>query len=307
MSCGYFPRETRWASQGRGPAFTLPAITVPHLARSGAISKVICARSTPRSLPAFGEQPSDESRKSSDLAAENAEKHFRLALVGAVVNEDAGRPLAFPAQRSPSHLSYPDEAQTVEIDFAVVAMFDVPEQHRLAEAVVRGLGEGAGARHSAAAIVEPVSGDVPAGNLGHEDLRSPMNDNKALTGVIPPAVTVSMWGQDESDFRTGLKPEVSRLAQHVRSTLNSTNVSAGMSASSAYPVQGAEFVTVEITQIGYIEFTCRDFAYTRRVFARDSTISDASGVPRIGLLSGATSETDSAAIRWSRWLAVNRL
>jgi len=68
-----------------------------------------------------------------------------------------------------------------------MAMSDVPEQHRLAEAVVRGLGEGAGARDSAAAIVEPVSGDVPAGNLGHEDLRSPMNDNKALTGVMPPA------------------------------------------------------------------------------------------------------------------------
>jgi hypothetical protein len=66
-------------------------------------------------------------------------------------------------------------------------MSDVPEQHRLAEAVVRGLGKGAGARDSAAAIVEPVSDDVPAGNLGHDDLRSPMNDNKALTEVIPPA------------------------------------------------------------------------------------------------------------------------
>ena len=48
------------------------------------------------------------------------------------------------------------------------------EQDRLAEAVVRGLGERAGAGDSAAAIVEPVSRDVPVGRLGHENL---MKDN----------------------------------------------------------------------------------------------------------------------------------
>ena len=58
-------------------------------------------------------------------------------------------------------------------------MLDVPEQDRLADAVVRSLGEGAGARDGAAAIVEPVSRDVPAGNLDHEDLHS-QNDNTKL-------------------------------------------------------------------------------------------------------------------------------
>jgi hypothetical protein len=44
---------------------------------------------------------------------------------------------------------------------------DVPEQNRLAETVVRGLRESAGAGDGTAAIVEPVSRDVPFGKLGH--------------------------------------------------------------------------------------------------------------------------------------------
>src|SRR5271165_6961820 len=55
---------------------------------------------------------------------------------------------------------------------------DVPEQDRLAEAVVRGLGEGARASDGTAAIVKPISRDVPVGNLGHVDLR---HDKTMLT------------------------------------------------------------------------------------------------------------------------------
>jgi hypothetical protein len=49
---------------------------------------------------------------------------------------------------------------------------DVPEKDRLAETVVWGLREGAGASDSAAAIVEPIPRDVPVGNLSHEDLQT---------------------------------------------------------------------------------------------------------------------------------------
>src|SRR5262249_44767939 len=91
-------------------------------------------------------------------------------------------PLAFPAQRSPSHL--PTRTKTVEIDIAVMALPDVPEQHRLAEAVVRGLGERAGAGDSAAAIVEPVPRDVPVGKLGHESLHERQYDvNRTGSGT----------------------------------------------------------------------------------------------------------------------------
>jgi hypothetical protein len=52
----------------------------------------------------------------------------------------------------------------------------VPEKDRLAEAVVWGLCEGAGASDGAAAIVKPVSRDVPVGNLCHEDLQTKKSD-----------------------------------------------------------------------------------------------------------------------------------
>src|SRR5262249_35158945 len=121
-------------------------------------------------LPAFGEERGDESRKAADLAAENVQKRPGLARIGALIDEDTRAPLdrsgpeiAFP----PAH---PDEAQAVEIHVAVVAAPDVPEQHRLAEAIVRRLREGARAGHRAAAMVEPVPRNAPAGRLCHRDL-----------------------------------------------------------------------------------------------------------------------------------------
>jgi hypothetical protein len=65
---------------------------------------------------------------------------------------------------------------------------DVPEQDRLAETVIRGLGEGAWASDGAAAIVKPISRDVPVGNLGHVGLRkqddaepvNPLNNSAIL-------------------------------------------------------------------------------------------------------------------------------
>jgi hypothetical protein len=48
ISCGYFPGTLVGPVKALVQAFTLPAISVPQCARSGAISKVIRARSTPR-------------------------------------------------------------------------------------------------------------------------------------------------------------------------------------------------------------------------------------------------------------------
>src|SRR5262249_7468160 len=128
----------------------------------------------------------------SGLGGEEARKHLRLALIGAIVDEDAGAPLGLPCPEIAFPSSHPHEAQTVEIDIAVMALPDVPKQDRLAEAVVRGLGERAGARESAAAIVEPVSPDVPVGKLGHEPLHERQYDvsrglghRRRNCGVIP--------------------------------------------------------------------------------------------------------------------------
>src|SRR5262245_35153914 len=168
MSCGYFPGGLVGPVRALAQAFTLPAISVPHWARSGAILERDSRALHAPQLPAFGEQRSDESRKSSDLAAENARKDLRLPLVGALVDENAGATFGLPCPEIAFPFPHPNEAQSVEIDITVMATLDVPEQNRLAETVVRGLSKGAGARDGAAAIVEPISLDVPAGNFSHE-------------------------------------------------------------------------------------------------------------------------------------------
>jgi hypothetical protein len=95
-----------------------------------------------------------------------------LVLVGAVIDEDAAGSLGPSRPQITFPSSHADKAQTVEIDIAVMTGPDVPEKDRLAEAVVRGLCEGAGASDGAAAIVEPISDNVPVGNLSHKDLQA---------------------------------------------------------------------------------------------------------------------------------------
>ncbi|MGC2077351.1 MAG: hypothetical protein WA728_15190, partial [Xanthobacteraceae bacterium] len=79
------------------------------------------------------------------------------------------RPATAATSRPSSHA---DKAQTVEIDIAVMTRTNVPEEDRPAEAIVWGLREGAGASDGAAAIVEPITRDVPVGNFSHEDLQA---------------------------------------------------------------------------------------------------------------------------------------
>src|ERR1700730_10528314 len=168
-----FSRQAGRASQGLGPSLHFAGDLHSPLGAVGRDLKAYPSALHAPHLPASSEQGRDESRKSSDLAAENAGKHLGLAVIGAIVEEDAcasldlARPeIAFPSPHA-------DEAQTVEIDIAIMAIPDVPEKDRLAEAVVWGLGKGAGARDGAAAVVEPITDDVPAGALGHDELPTP--------------------------------------------------------------------------------------------------------------------------------------
>src|SRR5439155_1611192 len=88
-------------------------------------------------LPPFGEERRDLRRKSAGASLENQGNHFRLSRVCALVDEEAGRTfdLAGPEVALPS----PDanETETIELDVAVVAATDVPEEDRFAVAVVR--------------------------------------------------------------------------------------------------------------------------------------------------------------------------
>ena len=98
--------------------------------------------------------------------------NLSLTLVGAFVDKDAGGPFSPSRPQITFPSSHTDKAQIVEIDIAVMSGPDVPEKDRLTEAVVWGLCEGARASDGAAAIVKPISRDVPVGNLSHEDLQA---------------------------------------------------------------------------------------------------------------------------------------
>jgi hypothetical protein len=69
-----------------------------------------------------------------------------------VIDEHAGDPLSLSRPYIPFPSSHADKAQIVEIDIAVMTGTDVPEEGRLAEAVVWGLRKGAGTRDGATAI-----------------------------------------------------------------------------------------------------------------------------------------------------------
>ena len=102
------------------------------------------------------------------------------ALVGTLVDEETGRPLGLTRPEIALPSAHPDEAETIEIDVAVLATLDVPEEDRLAEAVVWRLSERAGARDGAAAVVEPVSRDMPSWDCVHENPRSRVSDSPTI-------------------------------------------------------------------------------------------------------------------------------
>src|SRR5262249_42529996 len=191
-----FSRQTRRASQCLRPGlhFSSDLRSPPGTVRRDLEGNPRALDTT--DLPAFGEQRGDESRKSSDVTAEDTRKHLRLAFVRAVVDEDASAPLGLSCPEITFPSSHSDEAQTVEIDIAEVALSDMPEQNGLAEAVIGSLSEGAGTRDGAAAIVEPITCDVPAGSLGHEDLHSPWSTIRRLVAARhrppPPAARTVM-------------------------------------------------------------------------------------------------------------------
>jgi hypothetical protein len=114
------------------------------------------------------------------MSAEDAGQYLRLSLIGTFVDKDAGSPLGLSRPQIPFPSPHSDEAQIVETNIPVMTTSDVPEQDRLANAIVRGLGEGAGAGDSAAAIIKPVTGDLPSWDLGHERLHAPCKRSSVL-------------------------------------------------------------------------------------------------------------------------------
>src|SRR4051794_26308613 len=108
-------------------------------------------------------------RKTAGATADDRRQCLHLAVIGVLIDIEPGDPgrLARPQIALPT--ADPHKAQIIELDVAVMAFADMPEQHRLTEAVIRRLCEGARTGNRAAAVVEPVADNVPVRNITHRE------------------------------------------------------------------------------------------------------------------------------------------
>ena len=130
----------------------------------------LCALDAAR-LPTAGKAFIDPAREAAGAPADDRRQHSHLAVVGVLVDIESGDAARLAGPQIALPAADPHKAQIVELDVAVMALADMPEQHRLAEPVIRRLPEGARAGDRAAAIVEPVADDVPIRDVAHRDLR----------------------------------------------------------------------------------------------------------------------------------------
>src|SRR6267143_3450037 len=160
-------RQTRRPCQSLGPRLDLSGdLDSPMSAVGRDLERDLRPLDTAE-LPPFGEERRDLRRKSAGASLENQGKRLRLSRVCALFDEEAGRPFDLPRPQVALPSADANVTETIEVDVAVVAATDVPEEDRFAVAIVRCLGEGARARDGAAAVVEPVSSDVPRWDLRH--------------------------------------------------------------------------------------------------------------------------------------------
>src|SRR5207248_1583318 len=137
-------------------------------------------------LPPPGEAFVDPAGKTAGTAADDRRKLRHLPVAGMFVDIHAADPSRLSCPEVALPAADPHKAQVVEFDVAVMALADVPKQHRLAKTVVGRLGEGARAGNRAAAVVEPLACDVPIRNVAHPALRS-----NAVLATIPLPRTAS--------------------------------------------------------------------------------------------------------------------
>src|SRR4051812_20128692 len=116
-------------------------------------------------LPPSGKAFVYPARETPGTTTDDRRQCLHLAVIGMLIDIEPSDPggLALPEIALPT--ADPHEAQIVELNVAVMALADMPEQHRLTEAVIRRLCEGAWTGNRTAAVVEPVADNVPARNI----------------------------------------------------------------------------------------------------------------------------------------------
>ena len=86
-------------------------------------------------LPATREALVDPAGEATSAAAYDCRQCLHLPVVGMIIYIEAGDPCRLSRPQIALPAADPHKAQIVELDVAVMAFADAPEQHRLAEAV----------------------------------------------------------------------------------------------------------------------------------------------------------------------------
>src|SRR5579884_1507240 len=174
------------AGRGHGPGQRLGAgLDLARDARPPAGEVVGDLEVDGRELEAadLADQLGELGRKAARPTVEDGPERLALALVGALVEEDAHGDLGLAGPDVALEGAHGDHVQAVQDHVAVAALTDVPGQHPLAPVVGGRLGELAGAGDVAPADVEPVAGQPPLRNLRHVPISS-MPRCRGCRGVL---------------------------------------------------------------------------------------------------------------------------
>jgi hypothetical protein len=98
-----------------------------------------------------------------DVATENIRNRPRLSVARSVVDNYASAPQRIVGPKVSLKISYYGYAEIIEFNVIEMTFPDMPEKNELTKVVVRGLSERAGTGNRAAAVVEPITLDVPIG------------------------------------------------------------------------------------------------------------------------------------------------
>src|SRR5258708_37530934 len=93
-------------------------------------------------LPPSGEAFVDPAGEAASAATDDCRQCLHLPVIGMIINIEAGDPSRLSCPEVALPAPDPHKAQIVELDVAIMALADVPEQHRFTKAAIRGLGKG---------------------------------------------------------------------------------------------------------------------------------------------------------------------
>src|SRR5262245_42621319 len=107
-------------------------------------------------LPPSCEALIDPAGEAAGATADDCRQCLHLPVVGMVINIEAGHPGRPSRPQVALPTADPHKTEIVELDVAIMALADVPEQHRFTKAVIGRPGKGARALKDTASVGEPV-------------------------------------------------------------------------------------------------------------------------------------------------------